>query len=175
MGSLRMRAIDAAAYPGVTCLFPALGRSQEVSHFMPEQIGCSGSFVGQPIQCHVCECCIFMRQEPSTCDRGIHHERHQELCLSWRQAKISFVVTGFCLARSRRRISRTSSYRSPTIHVTRAIGTEPRQMIRSSTRAKSADRWAFASPTFTRRVMQPGPPLHPWQQPDSAAPAVPDL
>ena len=127
----------------------------------------SGGFVGQPIQCRVSECCIFVRLEPSTCDRGIHHERHQLLCPSWRQAKISFVVTGFCLARSRRRISRAFSYRSPTIRVTRAIGTE---MIRSSpcsTRAESAEprhRWVFASPTFTRRVMQPGPPLHLWQQ-----------
>ena len=69
-------------------------------------------------------------REPASVDRGIRCQHHQYLCPSWRQDRISEVLTGFCFARSRRSSAQSTA-----------------MSLRASVSLAESDRWT-AAPSF---------------------------
>ena len=124
---------------------------------MPEHARHPCSLVGKAIKRQVSQLRFLVRQNPSCGDRSVNNKCHQCRWPSWRQDKISDVVTAFCLLRSLRRVAhKDACSTSSDIRVTRATGVEPRKIIRSSpfsTFASNAERCVLASPILTRIVM----------------------
>ncbi len=144
---------------GVSLIDPSatFRRQQEIACFVLNQARNPSGLTGWPVQRIFGQRHFLIRQQPCAVDRSNRRECRQWLRPSWRQAKISDVVTGLCLARCLRRAARKSSpFASRWIRVTRAIGSGPQHMIRFSpalTSANSADRRVLAPPIFTRRVI----------------------